>query len=325
MPLESGDYIDSLNASNPLGTGDKKSQGDDHLRLIKSTIKNTFPNISGAVTPTHTELNYVAGVTSAIQTQINGKAASSHNHSAADLTSGTIPDARFPATLPALNGSALTALNGSNIATGTVADARLSSNVPLKNAANTFTATQTLSAASGAAWVATDTTNSKTTFFGADDDGAQWGVTGNNPATLFTNGIARFTTSGGGNFDFKGGTVTTNGASASEVGTHGLPINEQNGDYTLVLADRDKIILKTSGGSGETITIPANSSVAFPVGTTVTFENHGGGSLSIAITSDTMVMSGTGSTGTRTLADRGRAVAIKLTSNTWSIGGTGLS
>jgi hypothetical protein len=44
---------------------------------------------------------------------------------AGDLASGTIPDARFPATLPALNGSALTNLNASNLATGTVANARL--------------------------------------------------------------------------------------------------------------------------------------------------------------------------------------------------------
>tara|TARA_R100001129_G_scaffold162947_1_gene128361 strand:+ start:956 stop:2299 length:1344 start_codon:yes stop_codon:yes gene_type:complete len=47
------------------------------------------------------------------------------NLDAADLASGTIPDARFPATLPALNGSALTDLNATNLATGTVANARL--------------------------------------------------------------------------------------------------------------------------------------------------------------------------------------------------------
>lgn len=44
-------------------------------------------------------------------------------------------------TLPAVNGSALTNLNATNIASGTVADARLSANVPLLNAANTFTST----------------------------------------------------------------------------------------------------------------------------------------------------------------------------------------
>lgn len=56
MGLESATYISDLVATNPLGT-DLKSQGDDHIRLIKSAIKATFPNVSGAVTATHGELN----------------------------------------------------------------------------------------------------------------------------------------------------------------------------------------------------------------------------------------------------------------------------
>tara|TARA_R110002020_G_scaffold1147_1_gene5649 strand:- start:3258 stop:3854 length:597 start_codon:yes stop_codon:yes gene_type:complete len=63
MALESGTYINSLNASNPAAT-DSLSQADDHLRLIKSTVLATFPNVSGAVTATHTELNLIDGVTS---------------------------------------------------------------------------------------------------------------------------------------------------------------------------------------------------------------------------------------------------------------------
>lgn len=83
MPVEFGTYINSLNALYPEGT-DLASTVDNHLRLLKSTIKATFPNVTGAVTPTHTELNYVAGVTSAIQTQLNAKAAKGAN---ADITS----------------------------------------------------------------------------------------------------------------------------------------------------------------------------------------------------------------------------------------------
>lgn len=74
MGLESSTYISGLVITNPAAT-DAKSQGDDHIRLLKSTILNTFPSITGAVTPTHTELNYVDGVTSAIQTQIDAKGA----------------------------------------------------------------------------------------------------------------------------------------------------------------------------------------------------------------------------------------------------------
>src|SRR4051812_30424495 len=73
MGIEIGTYISDLVATNPLST-DVKSAGDDHLRLIKSTVKTTFPNISGAVTPTHTVLNYMVGVTSAVQTQLDVKA-----------------------------------------------------------------------------------------------------------------------------------------------------------------------------------------------------------------------------------------------------------
>ena len=56
MGLETGTYIDSLNASNPAAT-DALSQADEHLRLIKSTLKSTFPSVSGAVTATHTAIN----------------------------------------------------------------------------------------------------------------------------------------------------------------------------------------------------------------------------------------------------------------------------
>ena len=87
MALETGTYIDSLNASNPAAT-DGLAQADDHLRLLKSTIKATLPNVTGAVTATQAELNlldgvtattaeinYVDGVTSNVQTQLNAKQA----------------------------------------------------------------------------------------------------------------------------------------------------------------------------------------------------------------------------------------------------------
>ena len=72
MGLESFTYITSLNSANPV-TGDNKTEGDDHLRGTKTVLLNSFPAIAAAVTATHTELNYVDGVTSAIQTQLNAK------------------------------------------------------------------------------------------------------------------------------------------------------------------------------------------------------------------------------------------------------------
>jgi hypothetical protein len=42
MGLETGTYVNDLNTTNPGGT-DAKSQGDDHIRLLKTCIKNSFP------------------------------------------------------------------------------------------------------------------------------------------------------------------------------------------------------------------------------------------------------------------------------------------
>lgn len=60
MTIESGTYISDLNSSNP-GASDLKAEGDDHLRLIKSFIKASFPNITGAMTATQTQINNTCG------------------------------------------------------------------------------------------------------------------------------------------------------------------------------------------------------------------------------------------------------------------------
>ena len=70
MALESASFINGLSPANPTST-DPVRQGDDHIRLIKATLKNTFPNITGAVTVDQTKVNYLANVTSDIQAQIN--------------------------------------------------------------------------------------------------------------------------------------------------------------------------------------------------------------------------------------------------------------
>ena len=67
-------------------------------------------------------------------TSISGSGAGLTGLNASNLASGTLPDARFPATLPASSGANLTNLNGSNVSSGTIADARLTANVTLNNA-----------------------------------------------------------------------------------------------------------------------------------------------------------------------------------------------
>ena len=111
----------------------------------------------------------------------------------------------------------------------------------------------------------------------------------------------------------------------SSPGYLGLPQNAQTAAYTLVLSDAGKsIVHPITDNNARTFTIPPNSSVAFPVGTEITFVNMIN-TLSIAITSDTMYLSSAGTTGTRTLAAFGVARAIKVTSTSWIISGTGLT
>lgn len=103
--------------------------------------------------------------------------------------------------------------------------------------------------------------------------------------------------------------------------------NSQSAAYTLVLGDANKQIYHPSADTTARIwTIPANSSVAFPIGTTITFINDtSGGTITISITTDTLVLAGAGTTGSRTLAANGIATAIKMTSTRWMINGTGLT
>lgn len=118
---------------------------------------------------------------------------------------------------------------------------------------------------------------------------------------------------------------TVDGTNA--VGYRNIPQNSQSAAYTLVSGDAGKHILHPSADTtARTFTIPANASVAYPIGTALTFVNqNAAGVVTIAITADTMRLAGQGATGSRTLAANGVATAIKLTSTEWIISGTGLT
>ena len=127
-------------------------------------------------------------------------------------------------------------------------------------------------------------------------------------------------------------TVDSNGVSlvtpsvTSLAGYLGLPQNSQSAAYTLVLADSGKTIFHPStDANARTFTIPANSSVAFPIGTAVSFINMTSQVVTIAITTDTMYLSSAGTTGSRSLAQYGSATAVKITSTNWLIAGSGLT
>ena len=110
------------------------------------------------------------------------------------------------------------------------------------------------------------------------------------------------------------------------VGYINIPQNSQSAAYTLVAADAGKHIFHPStDANARTFTIPANGSVAYAIGTAISFVNMTSQVVSIAITTDTMYLAGTGTTGTRSLAQYGTATALKMTSTTWIISGAGLT
>lgn len=110
------------------------------------------------------------------------------------------------------------------------------------------------------------------------------------------------------------------------VGFRNIPQNSQSAAYTLVLADSGKHIFHPVGdNNARTFTIPANSSVAYPIGTALTFINMAVADVTIAITTDTLTLSPAGTSGSRTLATNGSATCVKITATEWLISGSGLT
>jgi len=69
MGLEAGQFISDLVSDWPTSF-DKRREGDDHLRLIKTVLKNTFPNLNAAVNATPAKLNNLPANTQAIITEL---------------------------------------------------------------------------------------------------------------------------------------------------------------------------------------------------------------------------------------------------------------
>jgi hypothetical protein len=111
---------------------------------------------------------------------------------------------------------------------------------------------------------------------------------------------------------------------ASNIGYMGIPASGAgaSGTYTLVESDAGELVYTTSS---RTVNIPANSSVPFQIGTTIVFISGSGATTTIGINSDTLVLAGQGTTGSRTLAAHGMATAVKVAATTWYISGNGLT
>ena len=117
-----------------------------------------------------------------------------------------------------------------------------------------------------------------------------------------------------------GTTATTSAA----LGYLGMPQYPTATSYTLVAGDQGKHVYVTA--TGQTITVPSNATTAFPIGTTIAIiAGPSATTVTISITTDTMYLGGTGTTGNRTLAAYGMATLVKVAATTWFISGAGLT
>jgi len=116
----SADVTDATNvsAAGAIMESDVDAKGDLLAGTADNTVTRLAVGANGYVLKA--DSSAATGLAWVVDSSIDGSSLNASN-----LNSGTVPDARFPATLPALNGSALTDLDGSNVATGTIAAARV--------------------------------------------------------------------------------------------------------------------------------------------------------------------------------------------------------
>jgi hypothetical protein len=119
------------------------------------------------------------------------------------------------------------------------------------------------------------------------------------------------------------GNITANVAGFS-IGYRDLP-QVTAANVTLALTDAGKHYYSTSGAP-QTITVPSNANVAFPLGTTIVVINRGLGNISVAKQVEVgMYLAGNSTSATRTLTSYGMATLVKTETNVWFINGTGVA
>jgi hypothetical protein len=149
-------------------------------------------------------------------------------------------------------------------------------------------------------------------------------VVGNRISTTVTNANLELECNGSGGVVINTVADATTASTVKSVGYLGLPQSATTTSGTLAIGDAGKHIYVTT--AGQAIAIPDNSSVAYPIGTTLTFiAGPSATTVLIVINTDTLRLAGSTSTGTRTLAANGMATAVKVASTLWYINGIGLT
>jgi hypothetical protein len=156
-------------------------------------------------------------------------------------------------------------------------------------------------------------------------NGATPAITSTNAsaASIFTSNVTGITI---GSSSIKSALFPADGTTSTATtgaGYMGMPQTSTAISRSFAAADAGKHIYVTS--SGTTQTIPANGTVAFPIGTSIVLVNGSGVSTTIAITTDTLRLANSTSTGSRVLASNGMCTLLKINSTEWIASGNGLT
>jgi hypothetical protein len=240
--LVSGTNIKTINSTSILGSG--------NISVAPATAINATAVADGSVT--NAEFQFIGGLTSDAQTQINGKEATITATTSADYYRGD-------KTFATLNKTA----------------------VGLGNVDNTSDANKPVSSATQTALNLKENTITATTsadYYRGDKTFA----TLNKSAV----GLGNVDNTSDANKP-----VSTATQTALDTKTNKLIVtNRQTASYTLVLGDADKLV-EINNASANNLTIPLNSSVAFATGTQILLAQYGAGQTTIVATSGVTVRS----------------------------------
>jgi hypothetical protein len=271
------------------------------LQIAGSSVTSTAAelNILDGATLTTTELNYVDGVTSAIQTQINDKA--------------PLADPTFTGTVSA---ASLT-LSGDLTVNGTTTNLN-STNLVIedKNIVLGDTTTPTDTTADGGGITLKGATDKTFNWVDATDS---WTSSEHidlaSGKDLKVNGTAVISSTAGG-FIFTDGTQTKEGVASR------TPIIQKTAEYTLSsLTERDSLIeVSHTGGTAVKLLIPTDATLNYPIGTSIDVLRTNTGAVTIeAVTPGTTTVNGT--PGLKLRAQWSSVTLFKRAANLWIVMG----
>jgi hypothetical protein len=227
--------------------------------IVDVTASAAELNILDGATLSTAELNYVDGVTSAIQTQLDAKAPTAN-----PTFTGTLSAADISITGDLTVGGTTTTVNATDLV---VTDPLIY--IGEGNDANVVDLGLVSSFNDGAyqhAGIVRDATDGVWKLFSSVED---------EPTTTINFSQAVYDTLKVGGIEYADGVQVKQGVPSLTA------INQQTSAYTTVLTDRDKLV-EVSSASGVTVTIPADASVAYPVGTSIDILQTGAGQVTIA-------------------------------------------